>query len=215
MSERAVVISRGLPSDLLPDAAALFTGAFGEKLRPAIPSADAQVAALKRVLRPDHIIVAIDAGELLGMVGLSASAGPYGGGVIGSTGAFGQLRELLGLIGAARAIIGLSLGQHRPEHGELYVDGIAVKPAAQGCGVGSRLLAEVAEIAREDGFAWVRLDVVDTNPRAQQLYRRLGYEVTKVQTFGYLRRVVGFGGMTSMELAVGALSGDHPHDGVG
>ena len=115
---------------------------------------------------------------------------------------FGRLRTQLGFVGAVRAVIGLSMGQHRPEHGELYVDGVAVVPTAQGRGIGSRLLAEVALIAAEDGFRWVRLDVVDTNPRAQALYGRLGYEITNVQTFGYLRRFVGFGGMTSMELAV-------------
>jgi ribosomal protein S18 acetylase RimI-like enzyme len=203
-----IVIRRGLPSYLRADAAALFAEAFGEKLRTALPSPQLQAAALERALRPDHVVVALRQGELLGMVGLSAADGPYGGGVIATTEVFGELRALLGTIGAIRAVVGLSMGQHRPEKGELYVDGVAVSPAVRGGGIGTRLLDEVAMIAREDGFRWVRLDVVDTNPRAQQLYERLGYQVTRVQTFRYMRRFIGFGGMISMELPLRPETGD-------
>jgi ribosomal protein S18 acetylase RimI-like enzyme len=208
LNQDEVVIRRGLPAYLRADAAALFEEAFGEKLRTALPNPQLQAAALERTLRPDHIVAALRQGELLGMVGLSAADGPYHGGVIATTEVFGELRTLLGTIGAARAVVGLAMGQHRPENGELYVDGVAVAPAARGGGIGTRLLDEVATIAREDGFRWVRLDVVDTNPRAQQLYERLGYRVTKVQTFRYMRRFIGFGGMISMELAIRAETGD-------
>lgn len=196
------VIRRGLPADLRADAAGLFEEAFGDKLRSALPAPKLMAAALERTLRPDHIVAATRDGDLLGIVGLSASEGDYRGGVIATREVFGELRALLGLFGAIRAVVGLAMGQHRPERGELYVDGIAVAPESRGRGVGTKLLAEVRQIAREDGFRWVRLDVVDTNPRAQKLYERLGYRVTNVQTFGPLRRFVGFGAMTSMELDV-------------
>lgn len=198
--EGGIIIRRGLPAYLSADAAGLFADAFGDKLRSALPARELMAAALERVLRPDRMVVALRHGELLGMVGLSAADGRYGGGVIASSDAFAELRALLGLLGAIRGVVGLSMGQHHPERGELYVDGIAVMPAARGEGIGTRLLNEVRTIAVEDGLRWVRLDVVDTNPRAQRLYERLGYRVTNVQTFGYLRRFVGFGGMTSMEL---------------
>lgn len=193
-----------MPAYLRADAATLFEEAFGEKLRTALPATQLMAAALERTLRADSIVVALREGELQGMVGLSAAEGRYRGGAIATGDAFAELRALLGLIGAARAVVGLAMGQHRPEAGELYVDGIAVIPAARGQGIGTRLLAEVARIADEDGFRWVRLDVVDSNPRAQQLYARLGYRVTRVQTFRFTSRLVGFGGMTSMELAIGA-----------
>jgi ribosomal protein S18 acetylase RimI-like enzyme len=197
-----VDIRRGLPAYLRAEAAALFDEAFGDKLSTALPSSELRGAALERTLRSDHIVAALHDGELLGMVGLSAAHGRYQGGVIATSEVFSELRALLGLLGATRAVVGLAMGQHRPEKDELYVDGIAVSSAARGQGIGSRLLGEVTTIAREDGFRWVRLDVVDTNPRAQQLYDRLGYKVTKVQTFRYMRRFIGFGGMVSMELGV-------------
>ena len=67
-------------------------------------------------------------------------------------------------------------------------------------GIGTMLLDEAHAIASEQGMRWVRLDVIDTNPRAQALYDRLGYKVTKVQSFRYMERWMGFGGMVSMEL---------------
>jgi ribosomal protein S18 acetylase RimI-like enzyme len=207
-SESGITIRRGLPAYLRADAAGLFADAFGDKLRSALPARELMAAALERALRPDRMVVALRDGELLGMAGLSAAEGRYHGGVIASGDAFAELRALLGLVGAVRAVIGLSMGQHRPERGEHYVDGIAVAPATRGEGIGTRLLAEIRAIALEDGLRWVRLDVVDTNPRAQQLYERLGYRITNVQSFGYLRRFVGFGGMTSMELDVNARTPD-------
>jgi ribosomal protein S18 acetylase RimI-like enzyme len=199
-----IVIRRGLPADLRSDAATLFEQAFGDKLRSALPAPESMAAALERTLRADHIVAALRGDELVGMVGLSAAEGQFQGGVIAGMEVFDDLRELLGFFGGVRAVVGLAMGQHRPERGELYVDGIAVTASEQGQGIGTELLAEVRAIARESGFRWVRLDVVDTNPRAQQLYERLGYKVTRVQTFRYMRRFVGFAGMTSMELEVPA-----------
>ncbi len=100
------------------------------------------------------------------------------------------------------------MADHRPAKDELYVDGVAVAPEARGLGVGTKLLDEALVIARESGMRWLRLDVIDTNPRAQALYERLGYKVTKVQSFRYMKRFIGFGGMVSMELAVGAGGAD-------
>ena len=48
----------------------------------------------------------------------------------------------------------------------------------------------------------MRLDVIDRNPRAQALYERLGYKTTRVQSFRYKERWVGFGAIISMERRV-------------
>jgi ribosomal protein S18 acetylase RimI-like enzyme len=206
MSDAPIVIHRGLPDQLREQSAVLFDEAFGAKMGMAVPDRDKRVAFLERTFRASHAVVAIRGDELVGMVGLSASEGTYRGGLMDVSWDPRALRDLLGVIGSFRAAFGMQVADHRPEPGELYVDGIAVSPEARGQGIGSRLLDEVAAIAREDSFRWVRLDVVDINPRAQALYERVGYEVTKVQTFGYMRRIIGFGGVTSMELPIGDVT---------
>jgi L-amino acid N-acyltransferase YncA len=99
---------------------------------------------------------------------------------------------------------GSRLADHAPEADEIYVDGIAVAGRARGLGIGTQLLDEIRSLARAHGKQFVRLDVIDTNPRAQALYERLGYRVTKVESFRWKQRWVGFGAMISMEQPVEA-----------
>ena len=186
------------------EAATIFEEAFGDKLRSALPSPELRATALERTLQPEHIVAAIADGRLLGMVGVSAAKGRYQGGVINGGAVFSELRALLGFIGAARAVVGLGLGQYRPGRGELYIDGIAVSASARGRGIGTALLQEAETIARENGFDKVRLDVIDSNLGAQRLYQRLGYQVTEVQHFGVMRHIVGSSGMITMELPLAA-----------
>jgi ribosomal protein S18 acetylase RimI-like enzyme len=200
----AIAIERGLPEHLRAAGVSLFDDAFGDKMRMAIPDRSRRLVYMDRVYRGDHVVVATRADELLGMMALASAGGSYRGGLMQVPWDPRPFRDLLGLRGAVRAALGLRLAQHRPTLDELYVDGIAVAPAARGQGIGSTLLAEAMSIAREGGWRWLRLDVIDTNPRAQALYERLGYRVTKVERMGPLRRWTGFGAIISMERPVDA-----------
>jgi len=202
MSDGEIVIERGLPEHLREAGVALFDEAFGDKMRMAIRDRDKRLAFMARVYVADHVVVALRDGELLGMAGLSSGAGHYGGGLMDIPWDPRPFRDLLGLPGSIMAVLSLRGSEHKPAIDELYIDGVAVAPEARGLGIGTKLLDEVLVIAREGRMRWVRLDVIDTNPRAQSLYERLGYKVTKVQSFRYMRRIIGFGGMVSMELPV-------------
>ena len=57
----------------------------------------------------------------------------------------------------------------------IYVQDLVVAESARGLGVGRRLLAEAAAIARARGGSYLRLSVDDDNPRAQAFYRRCGF----------------------------------------
>lgn len=59
----------------------------------------------------------------------------------------------------------------------LYVQTIQLVASARGRGVGTALLAHVAELARRGGFRLLRLRVLHGNERALGLYLRLGYVV--------------------------------------
>lgn len=203
-SSGEVTIQRGLPESSRADAAWIFDEAFSEKLAMAIPSRERRLAFLQESLCSDHSVTALRGDELVGIAGLSSADGPYRGGLMSKIDDFGQMRSLLGFRGALRAGLVLAVGEHRPSADELYLDGIAVAAPARSHGIGSLLLDEVARIGREGDYRRVFLQVVDINPRAQQLYMRRGYRVTDVQSFGFMRRFVGFGGVASMELQLDA-----------
>ena len=77
--------------------------------------------------------------------------------------------------------------QARAPIGRLYLDrtamvwrivDIGLTPSARGAGVGAALLEWVQSAARHAGAARVDLQVLLANPRAQALYRRLGFQIT-------------------------------------
>jgi ribosomal protein S18 acetylase RimI-like enzyme len=210
MSEVDVVIEQGLPEALREQAVELFEEAFGPKMRMAIREPEKRMAFLRRAYVASHVVIARDDDRLLGMAGLSTNGEPYAGGLLDVSWDPRPYRDLLGWAGAAWAVWGLRLGDHSPTADEVYIDGIAVAPEARGRGVGTRLLEEINRIAHRQGKLFVRLDVVDTNPRAQALYERLGYRVTKVQSFHWKQRWVGFGATISMEQPVAPPEPEQP-----
>ncbi len=57
----------------------------------------------------------------------------------------------------------------------LYVEDIFVEERARGLGIGRRLMAEIADIARQRGCPRVELSVLDWNP-AREFYQRIGFQ---------------------------------------
>ena len=65
----------------------------------------------------------------------------------------------------------------------LNVHDLAVLPDRRSQGIGGRLLAEVADRARERGACKVTLEVHDTNEGAKRLYERSGFGPWETPTF--------------------------------
>jgi len=64
-----------------------------------------------------------------------------------------------------------------PEDGRraLYLNRLAVAPAAQQRGLGARCMAVAEAQAREHGIDAIRLDYLSANPALRRFYGRLGY----------------------------------------
>lgn len=59
---------------------------------------------------------------------------------------------------------------------EWYLDSIAVRKEARGRGYGTQLLDAVYQLAKEKGAPCVGLNVDEHNPKAEALYRKVGYQ---------------------------------------
>ncbi len=66
-----------------------------------------------------------------------------------------------------------------PTGGLHYITHVGIAPAWQGRGVGTLLVERLLAQGRAVGRAVAALDVAVTNPRAQALYERLGFVVTR------------------------------------
>jgi ribosomal protein S18 acetylase RimI-like enzyme len=78
------------------------------------------------------------------------------------------------------------------------MDGIFVSASARGQGVGTMLLDAVRVKAIDFGLARIRLDVIDSNPRARALYERQGFVALETSETGLFRHVFGFRSSTRM-----------------
>ena len=89
----------------------------------------------------------------------------------------------------------------RPPKSNLhYIAHIGVAPELRGRGVGARLVNFLLEQGRAKNRAVAGLDVSVENPRAQALYERLGFKVTKEETSSYKNDTAHVPGHRRMEL---------------
>lgn len=185
-----------LPEDRA-NVAALFWQAFKGKLNVLLGPDRRAIAFIENVLNPAFALSAYDgSGELLGVAGFKTDAGALVGGT------YSDLSNHYGHFGAAWRGVLLELLERPVEPGELCMDGIFVSPHARGRGVGTALLSAICDEARERGLDTVRLDVIDTNPRAKALYERFGFMPHETSHTGILRPVFGFSSSVRMSLTL-------------
>jgi L-amino acid N-acyltransferase YncA len=87
------------------------------------------------------------------------------------------------------------------------MDGLFVAPEARGQGVGTALIDAITVEAKRRGYEEVRLDVIDTNPRARALYLQEGFKEVGTHSIGWLRVFFGFKSATTMVRSVYEQSG--------
>ena len=173
--------------------AAMYWAAFGQKLGRVMGPAPRALAFIEDVLDPTHALCAHDnIGTLLGVVGFKT----YDSALVG--GSWRDLARHYGWLGSTWRIMLLALLERDSENQRFLMDGIFVSDAAQGKGVGTALLDGICAEAAARGYTEVRLDVIDSNPRARALYDREGFVAGGVQRLGLLRHVFGFESATTM-----------------
>lgn len=191
--EPSLTVIDGFPDQDRNEIARMYWAAFGPKLNVAIGPPDKAIALLAETLNPGSSLVArARDGELLGVAGYKTPMGAF------FSIEFTVLRRHFGFAGAVWRGAILSLPMRKPEAGTLLMDGIFVTERARGQGVGTFLLRAIKRKARAHGCSSVRLDVIDTNPRAWQLYEREGFRAVAVRRLGPFRHIFGFASATTM-----------------
>ena len=172
-------------------AAALYWEAFGAKLDKLLGPAERAEGFFAETINHSSILAAVEGGTLLGIAA-------FKDGEVGFSSA--ALRDMLrhyGL-GALWKVIPLSMLERNAPEATLQMDGICVSAAARGKGVGSALLKALYAHGKAEGYSFVTLDVIDTNPRARALYEAQGFVAISVESTSIMRPLLGFSAATKM-----------------
>ncbi|MFC2966604.1 GNAT family N-acetyltransferase [Acidimangrovimonas pyrenivorans] len=192
-----IEIHPGLPPSQRGAAARLYWQAFGGKLGRVLGPEERALRYLDRVIRADHVLTAWEAdGRLAGLAGFRSWAGGF------ASGTAGDLAAVYGRAGAAWRAGALRLLTSDVDNRRFLIDGICVRADCRGRGIGSALLDALSDLARSRGYDEIRLDVVDSNPRARALYRRHGYAEAGTDRIGPLALLFGFRSSTRMVRAL-------------
>ncbi len=188
-----VSLQMGLEPEQREAAARLYWQAFGGKLERVMGPEPLALQFLARVIRDDHAIAAVnEAGALVGLAGFKTPGGAF------AAGGIADMQAVYGLYGGTWRALLLRLLHGDTDNDRFLLDGICVAREMRGRGIGSALLREICGEAVRRGYRAVRLDVIDSNWRAQALYRRLGFVAVQSHGIGLLRLVFGFSSAITM-----------------
>ncbi len=195
-----IKITKGFPGHLRSSAAEIYFDAFEQKVGWLLGGKDMAIAYIARIMDQNFALSAIsdEGGEekLIGIAGYKTAEGTFVGG------GFSNLAASFGFFSSLWRGPMLWLLDRDVEPGVLLMDGIAVAASQRGKGTGAKLLDAIACHAKTSGHQYVRLDVIDNNPRARALYERHGFEAKDTDELGLLKHLFGFSSSTQMVLRV-------------
>ena len=90
---------------------------------------------------------------------------------------------------------------NKPKSYQLHLESLAVTKKEQGKGIGTKLLNATINYAKENSFSQIKLEVVQTNPKAKKLYQKLGFKTSKITKIPYpFSYIIGFNDFEEMHL---------------
>ena len=186
-----------LPETHVPAGVRLYYTGLEAKLGPVFGPEETAMAVLPGSVHRSRCMVALSEGHLVGILGIHDARGSF----LAPT--YKLMAEHYGTIAGMYRTSLLMLLDSNVSLGDLYLDGIAVAPTHRGQGIGTALMTAFEQRARDNGFASVSLEVIDTNTRAKGLYTRLGYHEIATHSMGPFSRLFGFRTTCRMSKMVG------------
>ncbi|MDG6222185.1 MAG: GNAT family N-acetyltransferase [Candidatus Bathyarchaeota archaeon] len=190
----SVELRFGVTENQQAKVANIFYDAFGAKFNKFYGNKPKVINFLSKSLRNDRTVVALKNGKLVGFAGLEHDKKSFIGPCFKQTSHVFDLATFVAVFVAKFFVLAKKT---KPK--ELHLESLAVSKTERGKWVGSKLLQFVLNYARSKGFSQIKLEVVDTNPRARQLYERFGFKEVEVHKVPYpFSFLLGFKSVTEM-----------------
>ena len=162
----------GVPDKLRFSAATLIYDTFERKFRYTLGPRQKGISLIANSLRSEYGLAVLRENELIGI-----------GGAKDDKGEFIQVSLLTWLrtyhIRVLQSLVVGSLFFFRKvQPNVLWLDNLSVTKTARGQGIGTQIILEFIRYGNENGYRALKLDVINTNIRAKDLYIRLGFNIT-------------------------------------
>jgi ribosomal protein S18 acetylase RimI-like enzyme len=187
-----IEIKLGIPEELRHQAAIVCYEGFRAQMELLVGSQQKGIVLLEQSLDLELALMALQQGRLVGFVGLQYENRPF----------FrferSHFTQELGFLRGLLVYLLFNLFATQILRQEMFINVIVVDASVRGNGIGTSLMQAVFEIAQQNQFHAVVLDVIDTNPDARRLYERLGFKPVRMRKYGYLRNLIGSSAVTTM-----------------
>jgi ribosomal protein S18 acetylase RimI-like enzyme len=200
--DEGLEVVRGIEERHLHAAAEILYHGFEHKLRPTLGGKRRALASVRGALVGARMLGALRDGEL---VGVGVLIGPSDNRTSFATRT--ALHRYLGFWTGLHRLAMSMAALGRPQALELFIDALAVRADQRGRGVGTALLRGAFDLAGELGVERLRLQVVDTNPRAKALYERMGFHAAAAHRVPLVGSIMGFSAYTDMVRPVAEPAG--------
>lgn len=194
-----VVITQTIPFKQKNRVASLFYRAFDKKFSAIWFFANNELEAVRVLKKSIHFqdgFYALSDDEVIGFVGVERGERYY------TQLNFGALMNVYSMFGSVWRYLAYGiyrLFQGKTDKNTIHIDPIVVSSESRGMGVGTKLIEAVCDYAKQWNKKRVILEVVDTNPRAQKLYEKMGFQVVDEENTSLLTSRAGFDKVYHME----------------
>lgn len=152
------------------------------------------IRLIKIAARFDQGYYAIDGSTVVGCIGYSQPGNQF------LHFSWRALRREFGCFGAMGRLMSQYFSRDKCHEEEMYITLIAVTEGYRSTGIGSRLIETLANHGKCTCKKRLVLEVVDSNPRARNLYERLGFTFIKQYNTGWFSKPAGFTTVVRMAL---------------
>jgi len=192
----------GVPKNQRIRVAEIIYGAFENKFKN-IFGPQKSVSLIAKHLRDDRTVVAVHEGVVVGVGGLKFEEKEF------IDLGFWQLLRELKLEIFRVAFLGW-IFHNKVEERELLVDTLAVAKNMRDKGIGTSLINFIIDFARSKNYKLVKLFVVDTNQKAKEFYKRIGFQEAKIQRLLFpWNKIFGFNSTSEMIYLLSHLTRSH------
>ncbi len=175
-----------LPGEFIAPALDLYFKALEDKLAPIFGTGEKAKNVVASHIATGNCFTAVSDGILVGVMGIQSMEKKF------LNPNFTKMLHTYGTISGMFRMGGLTIFHHGISRDEWYIDGIAVEQGSRGKGIGTGLMGFMEKTALKKGIQKITLEVINTNPGALNLYKRLGFILSRQEDLWPLNQLFGF-----------------------